>query len=286
MSGIAVGTALAVGAGVSAAGAIGGSIIQSNAAGKAAKAQSSAATYAADLQKQAADDSLAYQKEKDALAQKNMAPWLKAGTNQINNLNDQLANGHFKTFDEKFTAPTEADMHNDPGFQSRLNLGREALDKQAAARGRVLGGGATREAERYNQDYATNEYDKVYGRALGEYQQRANILNTNNANEFNREAAVAGVGQTAAQNLGTLGQQSATNVNNILSTSAAQQGADYRAAGDARASGYINSANAWGGTIGGVGNSISQYMMLRAMMGGGGGGQAGAIQNYGMYGQG
>lgn len=271
MSGIAVGTAMAITAGVGAASSIGGAMIQSSAAGKAARAQQDSAKYAADLQKQAADESLAFQKEQYATNQKNLAPWLTAGTTAINNLSGKLQNGFYKPFDEQFKAPGVADMNNDPGFQTRLQAGQQILERGAAAKGRVLSGGSAKELTRYGQDYGSNEYDKIYQRSLNEYMNRFNIQTANNTNDFNREAAISGVGQQTGTTLGTLGNNTASTINNTLMSSAAQQGADYRAAGDARASGYINSANAWGSALNNTSNSITQALLLKLIMGGGGG---------------
>lgn len=272
MSGITVGTALAISAGVGAAGSIGTAMIGSSAAGKASRAQQDSAKYAADLQKQAADESLAFNKEQYYTNQNNLAPWLKAGTTAINDLSGKLQNGFYKPFDEQFKAPGMADMTNDPGFQTRLAAGQQILERGAASKGRVLSGGSSKELTRYGSDYGSAEYDKIYNRSLQEYMNRFNIQNSNNTNDFNREAAISGVGQQTGTALGVAGNNTAATINNTLMSSAAQQGADYRAAGDARASGYINSANAWSNGLGNATNSISQYLLMKQMMGGGGGG--------------
>ena len=86
MSGIATGTALAIATGVGAAGSIGGALIGSHAAGQAANAQVSAADYAAQLQKQAADQSLAFNQQMWNTQQQNLAPWLQQGKGALANL--------------------------------------------------------------------------------------------------------------------------------------------------------------------------------------------------------
>jgi hypothetical protein len=264
-----IGTALAIGLGVAASvgGSIASSAIGASAANKAASSVAASNVYAADLSKKAADESLAFSKEQYATNQKNLAPWLGAGTTAINDLSGKLQNGFYKPFDEQFKAPGMADMTNDPGFQTRLEAGQQILERGAAAKGRVLSGGSTRELTRYGQDYGSNEYDKIYQRSLNEYMNRFNIQNSNNTNDFNREAAIAGVGQQTATTLGAQGNQTAATINNTLMSAAAQQGQYAENAGQARASGYINGANAWMNGIGNIGNNIQQALLLQNIMG-------------------
>ena len=98
-----------------------------------------------------------------------------------------------------------------PDYQFRYDEGLRAMDRSAAARGRLLGGGYGRELQRYGQGLASTEFN--------DYQ--------------NRLASLAGVGQTATNTTAALGQNSANNQAAIL-----QQG------GAARASGYVGQANA------------------------------------------
>ncbi len=69
-----------------------------------------------------------------------------------------------------FKAPTDVTEQNDPGFQFRLKEGLNAIQKSAAAKGTLLTGGTLKDLAEFGQNFASNEYDKVYGRALGEYE--------------------------------------------------------------------------------------------------------------------
>lgn len=266
MSGITVGTALAISAGVGAAGSIASGVIGSKAAGNAAKTQAQASVYAADLQKQASDESLQFQKDQFATQQKNIAPWLQAGTGAINTLSGLMNSGYFKDWTGQFQAPTAATEQNDPGYQFRLAEGQKAIERSAASRGLLGSGGTAKALQQYGQDYASNEYGNVYNRALQQYQQKFNEFQTNQANTYNRYAGLAGVGQQAATTLGQLGQSAAGNVTNILNTSAQNIGNAYQNAAAARASGYVGSANAWSGALNGLGNNFSQYVLLSQLM--------------------
>lgn len=259
-----VGTALAIGLGVaSAVGSIASSAIGAHAAGKAADTQAAAADKAAQLAHSDNMAALAYQKQKDTQQRSDLMPWMTAGSGAITQLYSDLKGGAYPDWTGKFQAPTGLTEQNDPGFQARLKLGEDAVEKGAAARGGLLTGGTARAMNQYAQDYASNEYGNVYARQWNEYMQRYNESMNNNTNRFNRFASIAGTGQTAATTSGQLGQQSAGNVANIYSGDAAQTGQAYMAAGNARASGYINQANAWNGAINGGMNSLLLYSMLR-----------------------
>jgi hypothetical protein len=230
-----------------------GGMMGSSAASDAANAQAKASMYAADKQQQEADASLGFQKQQYSDAQTRSQPWLQAGTSAINQLSNSLTSGDLsKQWTGQFQAPTNVTEQNDPGYQFRLQQGQQALERSAAARGGVLSGGAVKAAQRYGQDYSSNEYGNVYNRALGEYQMGYNQFQNNQANEFNRLAAVSGIGQTAGSQLNAQGQSAAQNVGNINMTAGQQIGQDYMNAGQASAAGSINSANAWGGALNGL----------------------------------
>lgn len=244
-----ISTALAIG-GIAAS--VGGAAIGASAAGNAADAQAQAAMHAADLQHQDAQAALAFQQQQSALQQKNAQPWITAGQGAVTGLWSDLQNGGYPSWAGQFNAPTGLTEQNDPGFQARLKLGQQALERSAASRGGLLSGGTGRALTQYAQDYASNEYGNVYNRALGEYQQKYGEFQQAQANRFNRYASIAGLGQTATAQSGALGQAGAQNAGNILLTSGQQIGNSYQNAAAARASGYINQANSINAGIGGI----------------------------------
>jgi hypothetical protein len=174
-------------------------------------------------------------------------------------------------YSEKFVAPDGLTEQNDPGYQARLSLGMQAMDRSAAARGSVLTGGVVQAENQAAQDYASNEYGNVYNRAFNQYAQNYNQYEQNQANQYNRLAALAGVGQQTAQQLGLLGNQASQNVSSNLLGTAANMGQDYQNAAAANASGYVGGANAWSGALGNAGNSLSNLMLLKQLGGLGGG---------------
>lgn len=267
--------------------AIGGSLIGAAIAGhgasKAAQAQAAAAQQAADYEKQNSAQALDYQKNMFGQTQQNFQPYVDAGANGLSALQNGLgvggnaqgtglASGSLLTPYQSFQAPTGLDYTNDPGYQARLKLGTDALQRSAAARGGVLTGGTARDLNSYAQDYASNEYGNVYNRALQSYGTNAQNYYTGQGNAYNRLAALAGAGQNAVGTLGQLGQQSSNNVTGNLLQTGQEVAGQYNNAGAAKASGYAAQGNIWGNAIGGAGNTINQYSQLQQLMGSGYGG--------------
>ena len=121
----------------------------------------------------------------------------------------------------------------DPGYQFRLGEGSRAIDRAASARGRYYAPATMQALDRYNQNFATNEFGNV----------------------FNRNSTLAGLGQVGTTAGVTAGQNYANNASNITQN-----------AGDARASGYIGIANAVGGGIGQGVNYLNQQALLDALL--------------------
>lgn len=70
-----------------------------------------------------------------------------------------------------FAAPTMADAQNEPGYQFRLGAGTQALDHSAAAKGSLRGGNTLKDILEYGQNFAGQEYQNVYNRAMQGFQQ-------------------------------------------------------------------------------------------------------------------
>lgn len=65
-----------------------------------------------------------------------------------------------------FQAPTVADMMAEPGYEFRESRGLGAIKNWLAHQGRYNSGATPKALTDYAQDYASNEYSNVYGRAL------------------------------------------------------------------------------------------------------------------------
>ena len=93
-------------------------------------------------------------------------PYTQAGQRAITNL-EELAGAK---------APTAADLEFDPGYQFRLSEGQRALERSAAARGGLQGGGTLRALTRYSQGEASQEYANAFDRFMRQQGARRETL--------------------------------------------------------------------------------------------------------------
>lgn len=171
------------------------------------------------------------------------APFRNAGIAAQNKLMELLGLGtsvnspDFGKYNKDFGM---SDFTTDPGYAFRLKEGLKTLDRTAAARGGVLSGSSIKAAQRYSQDYASNEYNNAFNR----YQ-------INRSNALNALQALTGAGQTATNLL----SGSAQNYGNQLSDI-------YQNAGNARASGYIGGSNSLNNALGSALNYYQNQQLL------------------------
>ena len=217
-----------------------GGAMASSAASKAASTQARSADKATALQKQMYEEGVVRQK-----------PFYEAGIAGQNRLMDLLGLSDRKTAEGYGSAMRPfgmSDFEADPGYAFRMKEGLKGLDQQAAARGGLISGNALRGATAYGQQLGSQEYQNAYDR----YQ-------TNRANVLNPLQSLLGQAQSTANTLGTSGQDYASNA-----------GTTMMAAGNARASGYTGSADAWNRALGGAAGTINSNMMYNQMFGNGG----------------
>jgi hypothetical protein len=143
----------------------------------------------------------------------------------------------------KYTPFGMQQFQQDPGYAFRLKEGQQALDRQAAARGGLISGGALKAAQRYGQEMGSQEYTNAFNRYQAERQARLGPLQS-----------LTGMGQTTAQQIGAAGSNMAGNVGNAIGSAAA-----------ARASGYVGGANALTSGLGTYLNYSQGQNMVNAM---------------------
>ena len=182
--------------------AIGGSaILGANASSKAASTQAGSADRATELQERMFNKQLELQE-----------PFRQSGINALNKIESGDIMGSM-----------------DPSYSFRFQEGLKALDRQAAARGGLISGGALKAAQRYGQEFASNEF----------------------GNAYNRLASRAGFGQTATNNMGAAAGNFGTMAGNNMMAGA-----------NSRASGYIGGANALTGGL----NQYLNYTQNQSLM--------------------
>ena len=302
------GAGQAVSGAAQAVGAVGAAGIQAGATISAANTEADAAKYGANLQSQAAANSLAFNQNIYSDTKANEAPFVAAGQGAINSLASSTApGGSLNTpYTQQFTAPTPTALPsgfqapapfsfsgvnetNDPAYQFDLQQGQQAVQRSAAAQGGLVSGGALKDLDNYSQGVASNQYQQSYQNAANLYQQNYanslgtyqtnyantaqqnqqnytnalqnyntayNVFQNNQTSSFNRQAAVAGIGQTSTAQLGQAGAAAAGNYSQTAATGASGA-ANYLTQGaTAAGAGTVGVANALSG---GINNALNAY---------------------------
>ena len=225
-----------VAAAVTAAAAIGGAVISSKASKKASAAQ-----------QQAAQDANAAQERMFQRQTELQEPFRQGGLTAQNEIMQLLGIGGDKTaagYGSMGKAFGASDFQQDPGYAFRQSEGMKALERSAAARGNLLSGSTLKGVQRFGQDLASQEYQNAFNRYQVERSAKLNPLQS-----------LMGSGQSATNVMtsaaGQMGQNEANNLYN---------------AGQARASGYIGSANALTNALGQIGGYASNAPMNNAIM--------------------
>ena len=163
-------------AGALAGAALGGGLDEATGGG-----QTGAAREAAEIANASSDRALALQQRMYDESIARQKPYYTAGVNALPGYLKGIAAGG------EYVRPfTMADFNADPGYAFRLTEGQRALDRQAAARGGLISGGALRAATRYGQDMGSQDY----GRALQDFYGRQEVAR-------NAAAGVVGYGPTS-----------------------------------------------------------------------------------------
>ena len=191
---------------------------------------SSATKDAAALASGSADRSIALQRQMYEQNQANLAPYLAAGRNALGRITTGMTPGG--EFSKSFSMD---DFTADPGYGFRMSEGLKAMDRNAAARGGLISGAALKAGTRYGQDMASQEYTNAFNR----YQ-------TNRANQLQPLQSLAGIGQTATNNLASVGSNYASNVGNIDTN-----------ATNTRANAGLTAAQGYTSAYGAVGNALN-----------------------------
>jgi len=182
-----------------------------------ASKQADATTDAANVAAQSQREATQLQREMWQAQQAQQQPWVTAGTNALAKL--QGVSDYTKFGMDQF--------QQDPGYAFRLSEGQKSLDRSAAARGGLISGSALKAAQRYGQDMGSQEYTNAFNR----YQ-------TERTAQLGPLQSLAGVGQTAVNQLGASGQNYANQAGNLAMIGGANQANALLSQGNIRASQY------------------------------------------------
>jgi hypothetical protein len=116
---------------------------------------------------------------------------------------------------------TNEDFVKDPGYEFRQAEGEKGINRALAARGGFTSGAALKALDRYNQDYASNEFSNAFNRDAATKARTFSFLS--GASGQGLQAAGAGIG--ASQNAANNNSQIQSNLGNNIA-SMYQQNAD------------------------------------------------------------
>ena len=106
-----------------------------------------------------------------------------------------------------------ADYQADPGYSFRLSEGLKALDRNAAAKGGLISGGALKAAIGYGQNMGSQEYQNAYNRYVNDQSTQRNAL-----------AGLTGYGPTAAATMNASDTSYGNAATNLASNTAVTTG--------------------------------------------------------------
>jgi hypothetical protein len=221
---------------ISGAAAIGGGVIASKASKKASRAQIEASEKADAAQERM------FQKQMEL-----QEPFRQGGLTAQDQIMQLLGIGGDKNaqgYGSMAKAFGTEQFQQDPGYAFRQAEGMKALERSAAARGNLLSGSTLKGVQRFGQDLASQEYQNAFNRFQIERSARLNPLQS-----------LMGSGQSATNVMtGAAGQRGQNEASNLYN------------AGQARASGYIGSANALTNALGQIGGYASSLPEQKAMI--------------------
>lgn len=279
---VATGTAILIAGGLAAAGGIGGAYIASEASKDAAKEQRKAIQGSQSAMLAAGQEAAALQQ-----------PYADIGQGAFMSLADiiqqQAAQGVQDTGlgpVPQYQAPDEfeftlADIQQDPGIQFSQKQAQRAVERSAAARGGVLGGGTLRELQREATGLSSLQSQQAFQRKFLPYQQNvSNQLSAFQQNLAGRQQSLSEIQgdraerQQQLQNLSQiaqLGPSTAANQGNLLIGQATSAGNLGIQLGNVNAAQRVAQAQALQQGIGAGTDFLSTLILMNAMGGGRGG---------------
>jgi hypothetical protein len=204
-------------AGMAVGASLGGAVDEATGGGTAGAVKDAAATANAAAERDLALRTRMYE---EGVARQQ--PFYQAGVNALPQYVSGIQEGG-----ELVRGFTPADFTADPGYGFRFSEGQKALDRQAAARGGLMSGGALKAAQRYGQEMGSQEFGNAYNRFRDTQGLRRNAL-----------AGVIGYGPTAASSMNTAGQNYATGAGGVISGQGETSANALLAAQQARSSSY------------------------------------------------
>lgn len=155
------------------------------------------------------------------------APYREAGKAALSQMQDP-------SFQRGFT---QADFHQDPGYQFALKQGNDALSASQAAQGNNISGAGLAALDQYNQGMANQDYQQAFN----------NFNQTQNQN-YSRLSTLANLGAGGNAQSGAAGENYANAYGNNVNQ-----------AGSAQAQALGTQSNAFGSALSQFGTQLGKY---------------------------
>lgn len=242
--------ALAVMGGLSALGSLFGGIFGGQASSRAADAYQRALIGAQNFEQGQEKTATGY-----------LSPWTTGGGTSATTLSNLLGtpgSGLLTPWTKTFTAPTEAEAENTPGYKFQLKAGEDAIQNSAAGKGSLLTGRTLGDLNNFAQGTASANYQNVFNNALTQYQSAYNDFRNNQNDQYQKLLGFSGQGLTGAGTSAGLTQQFGSDIASLM----AKQGA-------VQAGGILGQANAYGSILPGLASSIGNMYTLSQLNGNG-----------------
>lgn len=179
------------------------------------------------------------------------APWRETGQEALRTIYDGIRTG---TYDPPVFDPDEINLQQDPGYQFRLDEGERAMQRTASARGNLLSGQQIREALRYSQGVASQEYQNAYARYADQWAREAD----RRQNRYRMLNELSGQGLSAASRQSTATANNALTSSNLTSSQINRTQDALMSAGRAEAEGYAGMATT-------LNQGIDNWLTYRSM---------------------
>ncbi|MFZ4761048.1 MAG: hypothetical protein ACOYLX_23015, partial [Burkholderiaceae bacterium] len=174
-----------------------GGFVQGEATKDASETQANATIQSGQMAQQAQRENIAEQRRQYDVNREDLTPFRDAGVESIGRLRSLLANDG-----PLFRRYGMQDFANDPVQQIAGNFaldeGRRAIERRSPMSGGFDSGTTLRALTRYGSDYGNQRAGESYNR-----------FNNDQTQQFNRLAAMSGIGQNATNQIGAAGQNAA-----------------------------------------------------------------------------
>jgi hypothetical protein len=219
-----------------------GSLVGAKATRSAANTQADATRDAAESAAQAQRENIAEQRRQYDQAREDQTPFRDAGVESIGRLRSLLANDG-----PLFRRYGMQDFANDPVQQIAGNFaldeGRRAIERRSPMSGGFDSGSTLKALTRYGSDYGNQRANESYNR-----------FNSDQTQQFNRLAAMSGIGQNATNQIGAAGSNAANAIGEgALNTGNALANL-YAGLGNAQGAARIAQGNAYSNAFGSIGD--------------------------------